>query len=269
MSNITTHNESTIALFLLLILLLFISIFGLAVYISMSTNASTQIGLLCGASAIMLILVVATVYYLRLGGEVSAACKSVMQEVEEKLDGQLIGCDSKGVRALLGASLAIDYIVSEFENFKKICSDSDEKRDRIVNMERTLSDGKMLAYMAGIYQTRELSKDEQQVLVRLKRSHYHRRQDSLRQLSLDMVGRCLREIISMLEVPRFTLKDCFKQEKISLGRIMVAYNIFYDHMSCIGEMVRSKSLKMVIDESAQSVKFDVVESVVPSLRYSI
>ena len=50
---------------------------------------------------------------------------------------------------------------------------------------------------------------------------------------------------------------------------MVAYDIFYDHLSCIGEMVMSKSLKMVIDESAQSVKFDVVKSVVPSLRYSI
>ena len=49
--------------------------------------------------------------------KVSAACKSVIQEVEEKFNGQLISFDSKGVRALLGASLAIDRIVSEFENF--------------------------------------------------------------------------------------------------------------------------------------------------------
>ncbi|WP_160249031.1 hypothetical protein [Ehrlichia minasensis] len=49
----------------------------------------------------------------------------------------------------------------------------------------------------------------------------------------------------------------------------IAYDIFYDHMSCIGEMVMSKSLKMVIDGSTQSVKFDVVESIVPSSGYSI
>ncbi|RZB12462.1 hypothetical protein DRF75_04030 [Ehrlichia minasensis] len=77
---------------------------------------------------------------------------------------------------------------------------------------RGLSGGKILAYMVGIYQTNELlSEDEQRVLVRLKKSYHQQRQDALRRLSLDSVKRCLRNIISMLEVPNFMFANCFKQ----------------------------------------------------------